>query len=199
MPAAKGVAQLAEWAWNPPLGRGQVPTQSAVSVSLVVESGAFVWLAVSAPFPWPLAIGLALSVGAVLAVALTAGPDAARRQWPRRTKLAIGLALGLDVLLSAFLGLLIILILADEAITGKGLAPLLITPLVIAVALYANVGVVLLLTLSLLLILATGVLIETGPIAFLAIPLVLSAGVAVILFEAISPTPSKELRITRLR
>ena len=168
-------------------------------MALAIESAAFLWVAASTPFPWPLAIGLSLSVAAALVVAVVSGPDVARRRWPTPAKLAIGMALALDVLLSAFLALLIFLIIADGALAGKGLGPLVVPPLVLAIALYANVGLVLLLTLALVLILATGLLMESGPIALLVVPLVLAAGVAVILFEAISPTPSKELRIRRIQ
>lgn len=193
------VWQVAMWIWDPPLAKGRAPTRTTIAVALAVEAGIILWLAVSMPVPWPLAIGLAASVAAVLAVAVATGPRSPSARWPGRARFALGLALVLDVLLITFMGLLLFLILADGSIARSGLVPFLIAPIVLGFAVYANVGIGLTLSLSLLLILSAGVLMGTGPLAFLAVPLVLTLGVIVVIFEAISPTPAKELRIGRIR
>ena len=64
--------------------------------------------------------------------------------------------------------------------------PLLGTPLLLVFAVVLDVGLVLFMVLSLSLIMAVGVLMEEGPVAQLAVPLVLSMGVSVILFQALS-------------
>ena len=85
-----------------------------------VEAAIFVWLAVAMPFPWPLSIGLASFVASTTLATYLNPPDEERKGWPRRAKLALWLALGLDVLLTAFLGLILFLILDRPGDRGQG-------------------------------------------------------------------------------
>ena len=52
---------------------------------------------------------------------------------------------------------------------------------------------------TLLVVLATAVLLGTESVLFLAVPLVMAMGIAVILFESISPTPERDIRVNRRR
>ena len=126
-------------------------------------------------------------------------PDEERKGWPGHAKLALWLALGLDVLLTAFLGLILFLILVDQAIAGRGLGALLVGPVLLIAGFYASVGFVLYLIFTLLVVLATAVLLGTESVLFLAVPLVMAMGIAVILFESISPTPERDIRVNRRR
>ena len=126
-------------------------------------------------------------------------PDEERKGWPGHAKLALWLALGLDVLLTAFLGLILFLILVDQAIAGMGLGALLVGPVLLIAGFYASVGFVLYLIFTLLVVLATAVLLGTESVLFLAVPLVMAMGIAVILFESISATPERDIRVNRRR
>ena len=138
----------------------------------------------------PVPLGVA-GIPAVLAAgALAAEVMHIRRREERRSRplsAAILLALLIDTVYIAILSLIVFLILAQGAMAGRGMLPLLGTPLLLVFAVVLDVGLVLFMVLSLSLIMAVGVLMEEGPVAELAVPLVLSMGVSVILFQALSP------------
>ena len=97
----------------------------------------------------------------------------------------------LNALLTGFLTLILFLVLAQGALSGKGILPFLVTPFILSLAMIMKVGGPLFLALTLVMILAIGVLMDAGPVAFLAVPLVLSVAVGVVLFKAIKPGPEQ--------
>jgi hypothetical protein len=107
---------------------------------------------------------------------------------------ALGLATVIDFAMVAFLTFVLLLVLSQGAIAGKGFLPFLIVPMIMAFAVSLDVGLPLFLALALVLIMGMGVLMDSGPVAFLAVPLVMAIGAGVTLFQAISPETSRGVR-----
>ena len=176
------------------LQRAGVVRRWLVSGALVLEAGLFLWTGLWLGVPWPVVASGALVVSAVLVLemAFVVRPVKMRRGWPVAALLVA--ALVVDLALASFLALVLFIILAQGSLAGKGILPFFVVPLVLAFAIQIEVGLSLFLALTLVLILGTGVLMDSGPIGGLAVPLVLSIGVAVIIFQALSPEPRRVLR-----
>jgi hypothetical protein len=99
------------------------------------------------------------------------------------------MAMVLSIVLVAFLTLLLLLILAQGAMSGKGILPFLLLIFVLVFAVYVEVGLPLFLVLILILILDMGVLMDSGPVVYLVIPLLMSVAPVVVLFYTISRSP----------
>lgn len=167
-----------------------------VAAALSVQVGVFLWTAAAMQVP----LGVAGIPAFLAAGALAAEVIYILRHEERRNRLlsaAILLALLIDAVYIAILSLIVFLILAQGAMAGRGMLPLLGTPLLLVFAVVLDVGLVLFMVLALSLIMAVGVLMEEGPVAQLAVPLVLSMGVSVILFQGLSP--GRGPRISHLR
>ena len=169
--------------WRKAGSRG--PSQWTVALALAVEIGLFLWLAIALTVPWQVVLPPATIVAVALGAIAVRGRSRSRRPWP--VAAALGLGLVLDVLLGAFLALILFLIIMQGALAGKGITPLLVAPLIMALAIFLDVGLPLIMVLAFVLVMALGVLMDSGPVAFLAVPFVLSIGVAAVLFQAISP------------
>ena len=155
-------------------------------MALAVEIGLFLWVAIALTVPWQVVLPPATIVAVALGVVIPIrGRPTSRRPWP--VAAALGLGLVLDVLLGAFLALILFLIIMQGVLAGKGITPLLVAPLIMALAIFLDVGLPLIMVLAFVLVMALGVLMDSGPVAFLAVPFVLSIGVAAVLFQAISP------------
>ena len=176
------------------LQQAKVVRRWLVPEALALEAGLFLWAGLWLKVPWPVAGSGALVVSAALLLetAFVARPVKMKRRWPVFASLLA--ALVVDLAVASFLTLVLFIILAQGSLAGNGILPFLVVPLVLALAVHMEVGLPLFLALTLVLLLGTGVLMDAGPIEGLAVPLVLSIGVAVILFQAISPEPRGIMR-----
>ena len=168
------------------------PGRWATAMALAAEIALFLSLVPAVSVPWPAALTLALVVAAILAVILAKDDRRGRRLWP--VSAALISALVLDVVVAAFLVMFLFLLMAQGALTGKGIIPFLVLPLVLAFAVLLDVGLPLFLALLLVMTFAAGVLMCTGPLPQLVVPMVLLVGVGVVLFQSLSPGPGRLLR-----
>lgn len=169
------------------------PGRWLVWSALGAELSAFLWLPLGVAVSWAVALPPALLVAGVLALDVAGSASGHRDQRSRPVAAALGMAMVLSILLAAFLALLLLLIMAQGAMSGKGILPFLILILIFTFAVYAEVGLPLFLALTLVLILDMGVLMDSGPVANLAIPLLMAMGPIVVLFYTISRSPRHTL------
>ena len=162
-----------------------------VGSALALEACLLLWLPRGIAVSWSVALPAALAVTGVLVIEIASRTRGRRRHRPWPAAVALGLALMIGAVLTAFLIFLLLVALLQGTLEGKSLLAFYVVPLVLLFALYIEASLPLFLALTLVMVLDLGVLMDAGPVAILAVPLIACLAVSVVLFYAISPGPGR--------